>query len=223
MYDDVVGRLSTEAEVVRDRERKRDARRVIGEVDGRAQMFGSRFGVRVDVERWRQPPGVAARVEEPVVAQVVVGVGDEDGEDDAAPELVQVRRSLRRAHLDGFGHLQVAALLSIGGPQHRHRAHVADPAGGSAVGIAGPVEPVHDENAAVREVQQSTGRNGDPGPGGKFQRDLLPRHDVPRVVRRAGELGDGEGAVGAANVRFGPRPAQRAADADEAPKVWQVG
>ena len=87
MSDDVVGLLGAEAEVVRDRECDRDARRVIRQVDGRAQVLGPWFWVRVDVERWGQPPDVPALVEEAVIAQVVVGVGDEDREDDPAPEL----------------------------------------------------------------------------------------------------------------------------------------
>jgi hypothetical protein len=52
-----------------------------------------------------------------------------------------------------------------------------------------------------------------PGPGGELERDLHPCHDVPGVVRGAGEPGDGEGAIGVPNVRFGQRPTEGAADA----------
>jgi len=87
LRDDILGLIGAQAEVVSDGERERDARRVVSHVDGGTQVLGPGFGVRADVERRRQPPGVSVLVEEAVVAQVVVGVGDEDREDDPSPEL----------------------------------------------------------------------------------------------------------------------------------------
>ena len=57
-------------------------------VDGGAERARG-FGVRVEVEGRRQGPS-GGFAQEAVVAEVVVGVGDQDREDDAAEQLLKV-------------------------------------------------------------------------------------------------------------------------------------
>ena len=60
------------------------------EVDRGVQVAGPGLRIRVQVERRRERPAGGGESQETVVAQVIVGVRDQDREGDAAPELGQV-------------------------------------------------------------------------------------------------------------------------------------
>jgi len=94
-----------------------------------------------------------------MVAQVVVGVANEDPKDQAAPQLAQVLCGWR-VLLDGLGDVQVAGLVTVGGFEHRHRARVSNTA------PARTVEPVDDQHGLAVHIVQSRACCVDASAGG---------------------------------------------------------
>src|SRR5712691_10809426 len=83
--------------------------------------------VWVEIEGRREGPCTPARVEKPMVPQMIVCVGDEDGESHPPPEFVQIIGGPEGDHLDRGSDVQVAPDIAVPSFEHRHRAHVADP------------------------------------------------------------------------------------------------
>ncbi len=203
------GATGGEAEVACDAERD-------GVVGGRVVAVDAereralRGGVRVEVEGRGEAP--AARAEqEAVVAEVVVGVADRDGEDDAPPELRQVLGGRLAAAREEVRDVEVASLsaFSVGRAEHRHRGGEVDARG--AVAVEAPRE---EGRAAARKALGPAFGGADAGRAGERGGDALPRADVG-LVGLGGELGDPERAVGRENVRLGTRAAERGSGREE--------
>src|ERR1035441_8172757 len=94
-------------------------------------------------------------MQEPMITEVVISVGDQDREGYPPPELAQVSCRGRGPFLDPSRDLQVAALVTVAGLEHCHRAGVAD------AGRTLAVEPVHDEDVTVADTDQLGIRNLD--------------------------------------------------------------
>src|ERR1035441_7906712 len=63
-------------------------------------------------------------MQEPMITEVVISVGDQDREGYPPPELAQVSCRGRGPFLDPSRELQVAALVTVAGLEHCHRAVV---------------------------------------------------------------------------------------------------
>lgn len=151
-------------------------------------------------------PPAAALAQEPVVAEVVVGVVDGHGERDAAPQCAEVvvcgGRDVREfwCQFDVVVRPRAAAVASL---NQGHRAQVADPL------LAASVEPVQQEDGTTVDPGDRTSRNSDPDALCQVERRLLPGHDVPVVVR-VRELGGSEQSVLTDHRRLGSGPAEGA-------------
>ena len=138
------GIIVVEPELLGDAHQRVHGRRRVVKVDGGAQMLRSGARIRVQIEGGRQSPAGAVGTQEPVVAQMVVRVGDENGEGDAPPQLPQILAGVGGVTLDDVGDLQIASLIAVPGFEHCHRAHVAD------TQVSGSVESVDDEHRPAR-------------------------------------------------------------------------
>jgi hypothetical protein len=76
-------------------------------------------------------------MKESMIAEMIVRIRDQDRKGHPPPQLAQFRRCGRGPFLYHLGDLEVAALITITGFEHGHRAGVPD------TGSAATVEPVH--------------------------------------------------------------------------------
>ena len=152
-----------------------------------------------------------------MVAQVVVGVGNEDPERDATPQLTEVGGRSRRMLLDGRADIEITRDGAVARLEHGQRADVAN----SEI-VADAVEPVDDEHVVPRDGEQRAGGDGDSRVMGEVERGFLPRHDIPCVGVRAGELRDRNLAVWRDDVRLILRAAKRAPAYITLPKIRAV-
>jgi hypothetical protein len=81
-----------------------------------------------------------------MIAKMIVGIRDQDRKGHPPPQLAQFRRCGLGPFLYHLGDLEVAALITIAGFEHRHRAGVSNPSSTATV------EPVHDKHIAVRNA-----------------------------------------------------------------------
>ena len=86
--------------------------------------------------------------------------------------------------LDDFGDLQVAALLSVGGFEHRKRA------GKARAPRAVPVEPVHDQDVPPGDQDEFGLRHIQARTPGKAEFEFLSARNVPLVAASSRELRD---------------------------------
>jgi hypothetical protein len=133
---------------------------------------------------------------------VIVGVGGQDGEEDAPVELSQVEFRLGGVALDKVGDFEVAAPFPVGCLKHAERAGEPDALPAAAV------ESVDKQHMAAREGQELRGRDGNAGPPREAQLGLLPGRRVPLIAAEPGELGDRQSAGGADDRRLGPSASQ---------------
>ena len=78
-----------------------------------------------------------------MIAEVIVRIRDQDRKGYPPPQLAQFRRGGQGPFLYHLGDLEVAALITIAGFEHGHRAGVPNP------GSAATVEPIHDQHIAL--------------------------------------------------------------------------
>ena len=78
-----------------------------------------------------------------MIAEMIIRIGDQDRKGYPPPQLAQFRRCGLGPFLYHLSDLEVAALITIAGFEHRHRAGVPD------TGSTATVEPVHDKHIPV--------------------------------------------------------------------------
>src|SRR5438128_8460184 len=123
-----------------------------------------------------------------MVPQMIVCVGDEDGESHPPPEFVQIIGGPGGDHLDRGSDVQVAPDIAVPSFEHRHRAHVADPT------VIFTVESTYDQHAAVSHTQRLRLWDVDARVAGEMESDTLPGGHIPFIEPRARELRDGDAA-----------------------------
>src|ERR1700678_3303517 len=116
-----------QAEILYDIHEGIDAGTSVGEVNGRTELLRAGSRIRIQVKSRRQHPRAGPLVQETMVSEMIIGVGDQDREGYAPPELAQVGGCGRRPFLDHFRNLQVATLVTVTGLKHGHRAGVTNP------------------------------------------------------------------------------------------------
>jgi hypothetical protein len=155
-------------------------------------------------------------VQKAVVEQVVVDVGDEDGEGHAPPQLLDVRLSGGAMDAQGVDDLRVVVLTGIGGLRAENRSgrRVEQPAS-----VVRPVETTDERHGDTLAVNQARLRGVNSGvPCEVHREDLAFGHCA--FVGHAGELANGEPTLFVDHCAFRSQPAERGS----APaKVREVG
>src|ERR1700722_18239893 len=156
-------------------------------------------------------------MKEPMIAEMIVSIRDQDRKGHPPPQLAQFRRCGRRPFLYHLGDLEVAALVTIAGFEHRHRTGVSN------TGPAATVEPVHDQHMTVSYLQELGIRNSYLRVPRQIKRNFLPGHHVPGVRAFAGELSDGDTPIATQDMRLRTCTTQGTAGLQEPIEILVVG
>ncbi len=162
---------------------------------------------RVHVEHRRQSPAHGAHVQEAVIAQMVIGVGDEHREHDAPPQFGQILRRSSSMRPQRIRNLRVAPPLPVHCAEHAHGGEVWN-ATHSVVGHLA-VEAGDEQHIVVGDAIQAGLCRTKTGLAGELQSHGLPRDDPVVVLVPLGKLGDQQGAARVADGRFRTGTAQR--------------
>ena len=153
-------------------------------------------------------------MQEAVVLQVVIHVGDEQVEDEASPQLLQVGGGVECMAANDFGDLQIASFIIPRGLQHGGRRLV-----GNAPAIRLSVEAVDEGDGNVCQLHDSRFSDPDAGTLGQFQGQHFATCDASGVAN-AGKLADGQTAVLVHQGAFGAHATQGCAPALQVAQVF---
>ena len=174
--------------------------RPIIEVDRRGQdsrLDIDRYGIEV-IGR-RKPPAVRTAIEKAVVAKMIVGIGDQNTEHHASPELMHVAFRAAPYCRSAVHEFQVTACLVVAGPEHAHgrQERYAD--------ALRAIEAAQQQDRSTCNRFQAPWRHLDTRLLRQAQRNGLPTYSVDLVVL-VGEFGNREMPALSLTDAFGRAP-----------------